>query len=113
MDSMLVSTMLKCPLPELLDQADKNKKSKLRNRWGALNKVEKFFPIFTFKISFVIGLGPLDENETTTGANSFFSAALFNIVAVGILLIFNKNATLSIGIYQVARIDRELIQIGT
>lgn len=72
--------------------------------------MENFFPIFTLRISFVIGLGPLDENETTTGANSFFSAVLFIIVAVGILLIFNRNAALSIGFHEVARFHRELIQ---
>lgn len=41
----------------------------------------------------MIGLGPLDENVTTEGANSFFTATLLYIVAVGSLLIFHKNAT--------------------
>jgi hypothetical protein len=37
-------------------------------------------------MSLVIGLGPLDENETTYGAKSSSRWMLLNIVAVGFLL---------------------------
>ena len=36
-------------------------------------------------MSLVMGFGPLDENETTNGAESSFSSVLFSIVAVGFL----------------------------
>lgn len=36
-------------------------------------------------MSLVMGLGPLEENETTAGAKSFLAPMLFNIVAVGSL----------------------------
>ena len=36
-------------------------------------------------MSRVIGFGPLDENQTTNGANSFLASVLFCIFAVGVL----------------------------
>lgn len=35
--------------------------------------------------SLVIGFGPLDENETTKGANESFTSILCKMVAVGLL----------------------------
>ena len=58
------------------------KKKKKRRREG--HYVEN-------RMSLVIELGPLDEKDTTNGANSSFSSILFCIVAVGILLVFNKT----------------------
>lgn len=43
------------------------------------------------RMSLVIELGPLDEKDTTNEANSSFSSILFCMVAVGILLVFNKT----------------------
>jgi len=37
------------------------------------------------RISLLIGLGPLEENETTRGATVSFPSMLFNMVAVGFL----------------------------
>lgn len=39
----------------------------------------------TFNMFLVIGLGPLEENETTTGAVVSFSAVVFGMSAVGLL----------------------------
>lgn len=39
----------------------------------------------TLRMSAVMGLGPLEEKETTLGANSLFSSIVFSIVAVGSL----------------------------
>ena len=38
-------------------------------------------------MSLVIGLGPLEENETTNGANSSLTSTLFCIIAMGLLFI--------------------------
>ena len=57
-------------------------KKKMRRREG--HYVEN-------RMSLVIELGPLDEKDATNGANSSFSSILFCIVAVGILLVFNKT----------------------
>ena len=43
-------------------------------------------------MSLVIGLGALDKNDTTYGANSSFSPMLFCTVALGILLVINKKS---------------------
>lgn len=40
---------------------------------------------FTFRISLVIALGPLDEKETTKGADSNPFSLLFRILPVGLL----------------------------
>lgn len=39
----------------------------------------------TFRRSLVIGFGPLDEKETTNGANESFTPVLFKMVAVALL----------------------------
>lgn len=36
-------------------------------------------------MSLVIGFGPLDENQTTYGANSFLASVVLYIFAVGVL----------------------------
>ena len=41
-------------------------------------------------MSGVIGFGPLEENQTTYGANSFLASVVFCIFAVGVLL-FTKE----------------------
>ena len=48
---------------------------------------------FTLRMSLVIGLGPLDENETTYGAYSFLLSKLLNIVAVGFLFQYYGQET--------------------
>lgn len=47
-------------------------------------KLEKIS--ITLRISLVIGLGPLEENETTYGANVSLNPTLFNIAAVASLV---------------------------
>lgn len=42
-------------------------------------------------MSLVNGFGPLEENETTAGANSSLISVLFNIVAVSSLLDPKRN----------------------
>lgn len=43
------------------------------------------FQLVTLSMSAVIGLGPLDENDATTGANSSLLSILFSMIAIGLL----------------------------
>lgn len=45
-----------------------------------------FFPaMITLRMSLVMGFGPLEENETTNGANVSFTATLLEMVADALL----------------------------
>lgn len=47
--------------------------------------------MITLRMSGVTGLGPLEENETTTGAAASFHASLKKMVAVGLLELKNVS----------------------
>ena len=78
--------LLKCQLQGLSGQAAGGEEVKNRDSRRHGNENGRFFWTYTLRMSLVIGLGPLDEKETTNGDNLSLFSTLLDIIAVGSLI---------------------------